>query len=178
MGRKLSHIYTPYRILFFIVLATLSFYFENANSAEEIISSPLTPVKIIDGDSLEIGKHRIRLIGIDAPEYKQFCKDKYENKYPCGKESLIYLQKLIANNPIKCVIHQKDKYDRDLCTCHVNNININAEMVRSGHAISYLSSNYIKEQSEAKQHKNGIWNGRFMHPRLFRRLQEENKKSK
>ena len=175
MGRKLSHIYTPYRIIFFTILAVLSFYFEHANSAEEIISSPILPVKVVDGDSLEIGPHRIRLMGIDAPEYSQYCKDNQQQKYPCGKDSLDYLQKLIANNQVRCTVHQKDKYNRDLCTCYVNNSNINAEMVRSGHAIVYLDSQYTAEQTEAKHSKNGIWNGRFIHPRLFRRLKEEEK---
>lgn len=177
MGRKLSHIYTPYRIIFFILLAFLSFYFENANSAEKIISSPLTPVKVVDGDSLEIGTRRIRLMGIDAPEYDQYCKDKTGKKYPCGKDSLAYLKKLTTNKEIRCTVHQKDKYKRDLCTCYADHTNINAEMIRSGRAIVYLESNYNAEQAEAKQHKNGIWSGRFMHPRLFRRLKEEEKKA-
>lgn len=178
MGRKLSHIYTPYRIIFFILLAFLSFYFENANSSNEIMSSPFEQVKVVDGDSLEIGTRRIRLLGIDAPEYDQYCKNKNGNKYPCGKESLAYLKKLITNKNLHCTVHEKDKYNRDLCTCYADNTNINAEMVRSGHAIVYLESNYTAEQAEAKQHKSGIWNGRFMHPRLFRRLKEEKQKSK
>ena len=33
-------------------------------------------VKVIDGDSIKIGKESIRLQGIDAPEVKQVCKKK------------------------------------------------------------------------------------------------------
>ncbi|MCM1322726.1 MAG: thermonuclease family protein [Acetobacter sp.] len=176
MGRKLSHIYTPYSIIFFTILALPSFCSEETNTANEIVSSPITPLKVVDGDSLEIGPHRIRLIGIDAPEYHQKCKNKQQKTYPCGKESLHYLQNLIANNIVRCKIHQKDKYNRDLCTCYSNNTNINAEMVRSGHAITYLDNSYTNEQQEAKVQKRGIWNGKFMHPRLFRRLQEEQKR--
>ncbi len=173
----MSHIYTPYRIIFCIILAALSLYFESASSAEEIISSPLAPVKAVDGDSLEIGTRRIRLMGIDAPEYTQLCKDKKQQNYPCGKESLSHLQKLIANGEVRCIIHKKDKYNRDLCTCYVGKTDLNAEMIRSGHAIVYLESDYAAEQAEAKRRKNGIWNGRFMHPRLYRRLKEEEKKA-
>ena len=32
--------------------------------------------KVIDGDSIKIGKESIRLQGIDAPEVKQVCKKK------------------------------------------------------------------------------------------------------
>ena len=132
----------------------------------------------MDGDSLEIGTHRIRLIGIDAPEYRQLCKNKHGSSYPCGKESLKYLQKIINNSTdeIKCIVHQKDKYNRDLCTCYAGDMDLNAEMVRTGHAITYMESNYAPEQTDAKKHKRGIWSGKFMHPRLFRRLQEEQKR--
>lgn len=175
MERKLSNIYTPYSILFFILISLLSLFFNNNSNAEEISSSPLNPVKVIDGDSLEIGAHRIRLMGIDAPEYKQTCKNKNKKTYPCGKEALKYLQELVNDTPVRCVVHEKDKYERDLCTCYANNTNINAEMIRSGHAIVYMGEEYIIEQTEAKLAKRGIWQGRFIHPRLFRKLKEQQK---
>lgn len=175
MERKLSNICTPYSILFFILISLLSLFFNDSSNAEEIISSPSLAPRVIDGDSLEIGTRRIRLMGIDAPEYQQFCQNKQKQKYPCGKESLRHLKTLIGNSPIKCTIHEKDKYNRDLCTCYVNNININAEMVRSGHAIVYLGKEYTNEQAEAKRAKRGIWQGRFIHPRLFRNLKEQQK---
>ena len=50
---------------------------------------------------------------------------------------------------------------------------INKEMVRSGHAIVYLESNYHQDQAYAKSKKLGIWNGDFIHPRLFRRLKDK-----
>lgn len=172
MKRKMSKIYTPYPayfFLFFILLYTTNLH------ANVISSSPNTPVKIIDGDSLEIGNYRIRLIGIDAPEYEQHCKDSQNKKYFCGQTSIEYLQKLIGNNTITCKIHHKDKYDRELCTCFKGKIDLNAEMVRSGNALTYLDSNYQKEQTKAKEEKRGIWQGKFMHPRLFRQLKQHQK---
>ena len=49
------------------------FFITQLHSQEKFISGK---VKIIDGDSIRIEKHRIRLLGIDAPEMKQLCKDK------------------------------------------------------------------------------------------------------
>jgi endonuclease YncB( thermonuclease family) len=48
-------------------------------------------------------------------------------------------------------------------------------MILSANAIVYLESPYKKEQDIAKQHKRGLWQGRFMQPRLFRRLKEQEK---
>ncbi|MBO5441212.1 MAG: hypothetical protein J6A09_01420, partial [Alphaproteobacteria bacterium] len=75
MERKLSKIYTQYKSLPLLLLAIVCFFLKVCN-AEEIISSPINPLKVVDGDSLEIGPSRIRLTGIDAPEYLQQCKRK------------------------------------------------------------------------------------------------------
>jgi endonuclease YncB( thermonuclease family) len=40
--------------------------------------------RIIDGDTLAIGSIKIRLVGIDAPEKHQTCKDAGGQKYDCG----------------------------------------------------------------------------------------------
>ena len=48
-------------------------------------------LKIIDGDTIHIGKLKYRLYGIDAPEVKQECK-KNNKKYLCGVEATKFLQ--------------------------------------------------------------------------------------
>ena len=170
MGRKLSKIYTRYNSLPLLFLIIASFFLKNC-IAEEITSSPLTPLKVVDGDSLEIGSSRIRLIGIDAPEYLQHCKYKNKNR-PCGKQATAYLKKLTTNKTVRCTVHEKDQYDRFLCTCYVDELDLNAEMIRSGNAVTYLDSPYAAEQNEAKTAKRGIWQTKFMQPRLYRRLKE------
>lgn len=175
MGRKLSKIYTPYNRLLIPLFLLVVCAFTNC-TANEITSSPLNSVNVVDGDSLEIGTKRIRLMGIDAPEYIQTCKNEHKKVYPCGKISAQYLRDLIGNNSITCKYNEKDRYDRYLCTCYKGNVNLNREMVLSGNAIPYLESEYKAEQTDAKIHKRGMWRGRFMQPRLFRRLREQEKK--
>ena len=179
MGRKLSKIYTLNRHLFFILIIGLIGILlvgkAEENGIDEVRSSSLLPPNVIDGDSLEIGNHRIRLMGIDAPEYTQYCKNEKKKNYPCGKKATEYLRQLVNNTQISCKIIKKDQYERDLCTCYANGKDLNREMILSGHAIVYLESPYHLEQKEAKQYKRGLWQGRFMHPRLFRRLKEQEK---
>lgn len=175
MGRKLSKIYTSWQQIFIICscLSTFSADYVHAQEEKWIISKNPEEVIVVDGDSLEIGKKRIRLMGIDAPEYDQFCKNEKGRLYPCGRQSAQYLQDLIGHKKIRCLLHKKDKYDRELCTCYADSQDINAEMIKSGQAIVYLESNYRSEQAKAQKEKKGIWRGIFIHPRLFRLLKSQ-----
>src|SRR5207237_1182174 len=41
--------------------------------------------RVVDGDSLEVAGYRIRLFGIDAPEWRQECTDASGASYACGR---------------------------------------------------------------------------------------------
>ena len=63
----------------------------------EITGTP----EIIDGDTLEIEGHAIRLYGIDAPELGQICTIK-ERPYDCGKIARTALLDLTAGVAVTC----------------------------------------------------------------------------
>ena len=126
--------------------------------------------KIIDGDTIHIGKNKIRLHAIDAPETKQKCtKNKIE--WNCGLQSTKFLKKLIGSEQIKCIINGRDQYNRLIGVCYKNNLNLNSEMVINGWAIAYryYSLEYAGEEEKAKLNKVGIWRGEFEEPYLFRK---------
>ena len=45
-------------------------------------------------------------------------------------------------------------------------------MVRNGHAIAYkrYSKRYLKDEDFARKNKLGLWQGRFMYPEKWRKL--------
>ena len=75
----------------FLIILPLILY-SSASFAEKIIEGKAI---IIDGDTIHIGKNKIRLHGIDAPEIKQTCKIK-DKIWNCGIESSANLNKLIG----------------------------------------------------------------------------------
>lgn len=132
-----------------------------------------------DGDSLIIGERRIRLDGIDAPEFTQTCFDGQNKEYDCGKKSLHYLENLIANAEIKCsCLSEKDRYKREICECFAGNVSLNKKMVAAGWAVTYRDKTYLLAEQEAKQNKRGIWQGKFMRPAIYRILHKAEQKSK
>ena len=129
-------------------------------------------VSVMDGDSLRDGLEEIRLHGIDAPEYKQFCSDKNGKNYACGKQAARHLRKLIGQSPVSCKVIDTDRYDRTIGVCSANGIELNEAMVEAGWAIAYTrhSLGYLKAQRSAQDAKRGIWQGRFEDPEDWRNL--------
>lgn len=128
-------------------------------------------IKVVDGDSLEIGERRIRLDGIDAPEFLQICRNQNEEEYACGQKALEFAENFLkAGHPECRCLPQKDKYNRELCECFVNGESLNKALVAAGWAVTYREPAYQKAQDEAEEHKRGIWQGKFMRPALYRIL--------
>lgn len=123
-------------------------------------------VKFIDGDSLRVDGEELRLIGIDAPESRQFCV-KSGQKWSCGREASGYLRQLVSGGKVSCKGRDHDKYDRLLAKCYVDGVELNQMMVRDGWAVSF--GDYEREEAEAEAAKLGIWAGDFDRPQDWRR---------
>ena len=128
-------------------------------------------LKIIDGDTIHIGKMKYRLYGIDAPEIKQECK-RNNKKYLCGVEATKFLQSLIKDDEnVSCVNKKIDRYKRIVAVCYHLNEDLGKLMVKNGWAIAYrkYSKYYIDEENYAKENKLGIWEGQFIEPYKWRK---------
>ncbi len=147
-------------------------------SAEKII---IGKAQVIDGDTIKINGKKIRLFGIDAPEKEQICKKVYlsffifnfQKDYKCGEKSTLALLKKLKDKEVKCVIEKnKDKYNRNIGTCYINNQDINSWLVKNGYAIAYTrySKKYVLDEQYAKENKLGIWRGAFVEPEKWRRI--------
>lgn len=127
---------------------------------------------VTDGDSIVLNGVRIRLLGIDAPEYRQQCYDAGGKGYDCGLRAKEELIRLIGRAKVVCDSEQKDIYNRDLSTCYANGINLNRRMLENGWAVAYRTEreDYLAAEQQAKKNKRGIWQGKFMKPELYRIL--------
>ena len=169
--KKLSQNLFSFLIIFFLFLINL------ANSEEKFISSWPNNILITDGDTIKIGKEKIRLFGIDAPEIKQICKNKNNNPYACGeisKNHLRYLLRKNLNRKIYCYYSERDRYNRIVAECFIgvnSSFNINEKMILSGHAIAYLkySKKYLEAENKARNQKLGMWGGKFDLPEEWRK---------
>ena len=143
------------------------------NLNERIIASEIYGLPIItDGDTIKISNNKIRLHGIDAPERKQKCT-KNNKKYNCGAVATKALTKKIGIKLVKCLTQKnKDKYNRFIGICFVEQEDLNKWMVKNGYAIAYrrYSKDYIYDEDFAKTNKLGLWSGTFLKPEKWRKL--------
>ena len=130
------------------------------------------PVRVGDGDSIDIGSTRIRFHGIDAVELAQHCKDGGGNDYACGEEAKRTLESLIGSKTVRCdERHGVDQYGRVTAVCSADGVDLNAAMVDSGFAVAYRQHSlaYVPNEERAKAAKKGVWAGSFEMPSEYRR---------
>lgn len=118
-----------------------------------------------DGDSITLGTERIRMRGIDAPEYTQTCR-KAGADYACGKLARQSLARLIAGRPVSCSGWQRDRYGRLLGDCKAGDTDLNRAQVQAGWAVAY--GDFEIEEAAARAAKVGIWAGTFEQPQDWR----------
>lgn len=126
---------------------------------------------VIDADTLDIHSERIRLVGVDAPESGQKCKDDAGALIRCGSIAANALDEWINRNPVTCVVEGRDKYKRALGKCSVRGESVQDWLVRNGHAVAYrqYSTEFVPAELAAREARAGIWAGEFVMPSEWRK---------
>ncbi|MBF0124144.1 MAG: thermonuclease family protein [Magnetococcales bacterium] len=128
-------------------------------------------VRVVDGDTLSMGKTRIRLYGIDAPEKAQPCQRK-GSEYGCGQQAAEQLRQFVGSKKVVCDEKNQDRYGRTVAVCRVGKTEINRWMVEQGWAVAYRQYGgkaYVPAEEIARRDKRGIWEGTFQMPEEWRR---------
>jgi endonuclease YncB( thermonuclease family) len=131
-----------------------------------IASSPIFGIGTAgDGDSFKVNGQRVRLFGVDAPEFDQTCQ-RAGSDWQCGQAAAEALSKLVVGKDVRCLATGTDQYDRILARCTVGAVDVNRFMVANGFAVAFrrYSSDYVSAEETAKANRRGIWAGTFTMP--------------
>jgi endonuclease YncB( thermonuclease family) len=149
-----------------LTIAILALLFViSARLSQVEVRHPAGAVIINDGDSLTLGTERIRLRGIDAPEYAQICT-KNGAAYACGLRSREALARLVNGKAVSCSGSERDRFGRLLGVCEAGGVDLNRTQVATGWAIAY--GGYFEEEKQARLRRLGLWAGSFDRPRDWR----------
>ncbi len=133
-----------------------------------------TSWRVVDGDTIHANGHKIRLLGIDAPEMKQMCQTKDGASWPCGKMARdLVVGMLDTKGALWCRITGRDRYQRLLGQCFAGvdakGMDIQHMLVRSGFAVAEYARTYRAQEAAAKRGEQGFWRGEFLRPKDWRR---------
>jgi endonuclease YncB( thermonuclease family) len=129
------------------------------------------PLRVVDGDTFDVGGTRVRLHGVDAPENAQTCLDEDGDSWACGDWATDGARDLWEGRPATCEIIETDRYGRAVSRCAVGGLDIGATLVSRGMALAYVeySRDYVSQQVEAEAARVGLWRGTFQAPWDWRR---------
>ncbi len=129
-------------------------------------------VIVKDGDTISIAGLDHRLHGIDAPEYRQICKNGAAQDWQCGVAARTALVALVSGKVLTCEERARDKYQRVVATCvDDKGRDIARALAEQGMAVSmdgWSEGPYAGEVEIARAKMIGIWQGRFDPPATWR----------
>ena len=131
---------------------------------------------VIDGDTIEIHGHRIRLHGIDAPESSQLCTRPSGERWRCGQQASLALSDRIGRAIVSCQPRDRDRYGRIVAICFKGSEDLNRWMVANGWAVAYrrYSVDYVTDEDSARRSRINIWSGDFDMPWDWRAQRRNN----
>ena len=129
--------------------------------------------RVIDGDTIEIGRERIRLQGVDTPERYQRCRDARGQIYRCGDTATRALRRAIGYQPVRCDLKPgRGAYGRLIGICYSwDGRELNRWLVRQGYGVvdRRYDRRYLGEERGARAAKRGLHGGTFIAPWDWRR---------
>jgi micrococcal nuclease len=116
--------------------------------------------RVVDGDTVDVDidlgfgmvykKQRVRMMGIDTPESRT--RNLEEKFY--GKQSKYHLEKLLKDQKVQLLSHDKGKFGRILGELFIgsSNFSVNQQMIKEYHAVPYFG------QSKDETEQGHLWN--------------------
>lgn len=127
-------------------------------------------VRVVDGDTLDVGGTRVRVHGIDAPEARQTCTTEQGQVWACGVWVTDQVTTLFGGRQAVCNAVTTDRYNRIVARCTVGGQDIGHELVSEGLAFAYrkYASDYVLAEKGAAVRDVGLHASRVQNPSQFR----------
>lgn len=126
---------------------------------------------VVDGDTIEVARQRIRLWGVDAVESSQLCTNADGRKWRCGAMAANKLSEFIGSRNVTCVQRDRDRYNRVVATCDVAGVDLGQWLVQNGWALAFrrYSMRYVPTEMHARQALTGVHGTKYTQPWDYRR---------
>ncbi len=128
-------------------------------------------IRVIDGDTFDVGASRVRLYGIDAPEGNQSCETQQGDTWACGAWVTETVRAQYQGRQARCAAVETDRYGRIVARCAVDGRDVGQDLVAQGLAFAYrrYAMDYDLTEKQAALSETGLWAMRIEEPAAFRR---------
>ncbi|WP_368073904.1 thermonuclease family protein [Sulfitobacter sp. SK012] len=132
-------------------------------------------VRVIDGDTFDVGGTRVRLHAVDAPEMDQTCKAVQGATWDCGVWITKVVRDRFAGQIATCTSRDTDRYGRTVATCVVGGQDVGAWLVDQGMAFAYVKygSDYVAQERVAARANRGLHATQIQAPEDHRRAKRK-----
>ena len=126
--------------------------------ASLLSAAPNGTLRVIDGDTVDVGGVRVRLYGIDAPEIGQPCSAD-GREWDCGRWVRDMVRARFEGQQARCTEQDVDRFGRIVAICAVRGTDIGTEIVNAGWAWAYrqYSDRYDLDEKAAAINERGLW---------------------
>lgn len=94
-------------------------------------------LRVIDGDTFDVGETRVRIFGIDAPEQDQTCVSADGQTWDCGLWVTGAVREMFQRKDARCEPRDRDRYGRIVAKCFVDGQDVGRLLVSEGLAFAY-----------------------------------------
>jgi endonuclease YncB( thermonuclease family) len=143
------------------LLVTASLFVRSSDAPAHVpsishLSAAADRLAVLDGDTLRVGEHVIRLEGIAAPMRGSLCHGGGAMELDCGSAAANALASLVHGAAVDCTINGHDRQGRPEGDCVAGGTSLNLALVLDGWARA--ASAALREPEEAARAAGrGIW---------------------
>tara|TARA_R110002049_G_scaffold46486_5_gene135077 strand:- start:888 stop:1553 length:666 start_codon:yes stop_codon:yes gene_type:complete len=129
------------------------------------------PVRVVDGDTLEVAGIKVRLHAIDAPETDQMCLTRQGTDWACGGWITKVVRDRYSGQTAQCQGIETDRYGRTVARCTALGEDIGGWLVAEGFAFAYVQygSDYVEIERRAAAADRGLHAVRMQTPAEHRK---------
>lgn len=111
-------------------------------------------VAVIDGDTLRLGSHIVRLAGVEAPERGDTCRGGRD----CGGAATSALAGLVRDRRVDCQVKGHDRLGRPYGACDANGTDLSRAIVAAGWARAQPEAPALADlELRARRQGAGLW---------------------
>ncbi|MCT4372478.1 thermonuclease family protein [Yangia mangrovi] len=127
-------------------------------------------IRVIDGDTFEVGDVRVRLFGVDAPEQGQTCGGNGKQVWACGAWVTTEVRSRYEGRRASCARLDTDRYGRAVARCSVDGKDVGRTLVSEGLAFAYrqYSLDYDLDEKRAAVRGVGVHGAEVQRPAEYR----------